>query len=162
MREPEKILNDVRSNIVKALNPDGSADAKDGMDAVLCAFDLKNKILHAACANNPIWYIQNGKLNKILPDKIPVGSHTNMSQSFTKHTIRLQAGDSVYLFTDGYADQFGGPKNKKFRYKQLEETLLANVHLPMKEQKDVLDKTFENWKGNYDQVDDVLAIGIRI
>jgi PAS domain S-box-containing protein len=162
MREPDKILNDVRSNIIKALNPDGTSDTKDGMDAVLCAFDLKNKILHAACANNPVWYIQNGKLKKILPDKIPVGSHTNMHQSFTKHSIQLQKGDSVYLFTDGYADQFGGPNNKKFRYKQLEETLLANVHLSMKEQKDILDKTFEEWKGNYEQVDDVLAIGIQI
>jgi len=160
--EPHEILNEVRQSIVKALNPDGQDERKDGMDAVLCAIDVKNKILHAACANNPIWYIQNGELKEIKPDKMPVGSHTNMETSFTKHSIQLQEGDSIYLFTDGYADQFGGPKNKKFRYKQLEDILLANTLLPMKTQKDILENAFMEWKGKCEQVDDVLVIGIRI
>jgi len=162
IREPDKILNEVRLSIVKALNPDGNEERKDGMDAVLCAIDLKNKILHAACANNPIWYIQNGELKEIKPDKMPVGSHTNIATPFTKHSIQLQPGDSVYLFTDGYADQFGGPKNKKFRYKQLKEILLGNTLLPMKMQKDILQKAFEDWQGKCEQIDDVLVIGIRI
>lgn len=160
--DPDKILNDVRQSIVRALNPDGNDERKDGMDAVLCSIDIKNKVLHAACANNPIWYIQNGELKEIKPDKMPVGSHTNMEVSFTKHSIQLQDGDSIYLFTDGYADQFGGPKNKKFRYKQLEDILLANTLLPMKTQKDILENAFMEWKGKCEQVDDVLVIGIRI
>jgi len=93
---------------------------------------------------------------------MPVGSHDNMNVSFTKHTIQLQAGDLIYAFTDGFADQFGGPKNKKFRYKQLEKLLLDNSHLPMNEQKEILNRSFDNWKGKCEQVDDVLVIGIRI
>ena len=160
--EPDKILNDVRLGIVKALNPDGSEDRKDGMDAVLCCIDRKNKILYASCANNPIWYIRSGELYEIKPDKMPVGSHELMANPFTKHTVQMQEGDSVYLFTDGLADQFGGPKNKKFRYKQFEELLLSNVLFPMKLQKDIIEKTFLDWKGTCEQVDDVLVIGIRI
>lgn len=162
LSSPDEILGAARTGIINALNPDGASDAKDGMDAVLCAFDRKTNMLHAACANNPIWYIQNGEVKGIKPDKMPVGSHMNMHQPFTKHSIQLHEGDTVYLFTDGYADQFGGPKNKKFRYKQLEELLLANNWLPMKTQKDALEKAFMDWKGTWEQVDDVLVIGIRI
>ena len=162
LREPNEILNNVRANIVKALNPDGSTEKKDGMDAVLCAIDLKRKMLYATCANNPIWIARNGIIDEIAPDKMPVGSHINMDKSFTKHSVQLQQGDIVYLFTDGYADQFGGPKGKKFKYKQLNEQLLAINDKPLAEQKTILEKTFEDWKGNLEQVDDVLVIGIRL
>jgi serine phosphatase RsbU (regulator of sigma subunit) len=81
---------------------------------------------------------------------------------FTNHTIELQKGDCIYLFTDGYADQFGGEKGKKFKYSNLKEMLLKNHQLPMSEQKEKLDQTIENWKGNLEQVDDILIIGIQI
>jgi serine phosphatase RsbU (regulator of sigma subunit) len=93
---------------------------------------------------------------------MPVGKYQDSHASFNMQTIDLKKGDVVYTFTDGYADQFGGPKGKKFKYKQLEDTLLANHHLPMEEQKTVLNTKFENWKGNLEQVDDVLVIGIKI
>ena len=160
--EPQLILNSVREGIMNALNPDGTSDAKDGMDAVLCVIDKQSNMLHTACANNPIWYVQNGAMLEIKPDKMPVGNHTNMGQSFTKNSIQLNSGDTIYLFTDGYADQFGGPKNKKFRYKQLQEVLLKNNHLPMKQQMNELERIFLDWKGTCEQVDDVLVIGIRI
>ena len=145
---------------------DGSSSvgcgAIDGMDAILCSIDLKNKILHAACANNPLWLARNGEIQELAPDKMPVGLHDNMATSFTKQTVQLQEGDIIYIFTDGYADQFGGPKNKKFRYKQLEELLLSINDRSMPDQKQILDKTIEDWKGTCEQVDDILVIGIRI
>lgn len=161
LRDTDQILNDVRSNVIRALNPDGKSEAKDGMDAVLCAIDFKNNLLHASCANNPVWLLQNGKINEIAPDKMPVGLHSTMNP-FKKNTTQLNKNDIIYIFTDGYADQFGGPKGKKFKYRQLEEVLLANHHLPMNEQKDILDKTYNNWKGDLEQVDDVLVIGIKV
>ena len=81
---------------------------------------------------------------------------------YATQIVPLQEGDCIYMFTDGYADQFGGPKGKKFKYKQLEETLVSNVHLPMTEQKERLHTTFENWKGSLEQIDDVLIMGIRV
>jgi len=161
IREPDKIFNDVRSEILKALNPDGKIGTHDGMDAVLCAFDLKNNLLHAACANNHILIINNGKVKKITSDKMPVGSHLFI-EPFTKHSVQLQKGDVIYLFSDGYADQFGGAKIKKFMYKQFEETLLAIHHLSMQEQKNTIEKKFDDWKGDLPQVDDVLVIGIKV
>lgn len=160
-RDTDKILNDVRSNVIKALNPDGKGEAKDGMDSVLCSIDLKNNILQVSCANNPVWILQNGEINEVAPDKMPVGLHSTMG-SFKKNSVQLNKGDIIYTFTDGYADQFGGPKGKKFKYKQLEEVLIANHHLPMHEQKNILEKIYDDWKGNLEQVDDVLLIGIRI
>ena len=82
--------------------------------------------------------------------------------SFKKNSVQLNKGDIIYLFTDGYADQFGGPKGKKFKYKQQEEVILANHHLPMKEQRDTLEKEYDDWKGELEQVDDMLVIGIKI
>jgi len=103
----------------------------------------------------------HGEINEIAPDKMPVGLHSTM-YSFKNNSVQLNKGDIIYLFTDGYADQFGGPKGKKFKYKQLEEVILANHHLPMSEQRNVLEKIYDDWKGTLEQVDDVLVIGIRI
>jgi len=171
LRDTDKILNDVRSNVIKALNPDGKGEGKDGMDSVFCQIDFKNNILHASCANNPIWILRNSplsfgegkgvRLDEIAPDKMPVGLHSTMD-SFKNNSVQLNKGDIIYLFTDGYADQFGGPKGKKFKYKQLEEVILANHHLPMNEQKNILEKIYDDWKGTLEQVDDVLVIGIRV
>jgi phosphoserine phosphatase RsbU/P len=93
---------------------------------------------------------------------MPVGKFGDEHAPFNMQSVQLQKGDIVYTFTDGYADQFGGPKGKKFKYKQLEDLLLTNAHLPMEEQKTILNTKFEAWKGNLEQVDDVLVIGIKI
>lgn len=159
---PDSILNNIRTEIIKALNAEGSEESKDGMDAVICKLDLANMKLQYAAANNPFYIIRNKELLTCKADKMPVGKGHDDSISFTFNEIALQKGDLIYTFTDGYADQFGGPKGKKFKYKQLEELLLSICKLSLKEQSAVLGETFEAWKGQLDQVDDVLIIGIKL
>jgi len=162
---PDRILNDVRDNIIKALNPDRvDTESQDGMDCSLCAFDFKNGVLQTACANNPVWIVRKdtGELEEIAPDKMPVGIQYGDQKSFTVRNLKLNQGDVVYMFTDGYADQFGGPKGKKFKYKALSEKIKMISDKPMQEQKNILEQTFEEWRGNLEQVDDVLIMGIRV
>ncbi len=161
---PDKILNEQRKEIVKALNPKGNENSKDGMDCVLCAFDLNTDkpSLEFAAANNPLWLVRNGEMLKFSADKMPVGKYEESAGDFKLNKIELQKNDIVYTFTDGYADQFGGPKGKKFMYKQLEETILSNAHLAMAEQHKVLMDKINDWKGNTEQIDDILVVGIRI
>lgn len=163
MEQPEKILNAQRYAIIMALNPEGSEEiSKDGMDCVLCSFDFKNRKLAFACANNPLWVLRNGEMLDIRPDKFPVGLHEGEQKPFTRHEMDLLPGDIVYTFTDGFADQFGGPRGKKFKYAQLKETLIANAALPMHEQKTRLEQVFDDWKGELDQLDDMLVIGVKV
>ena len=159
---PDLILNNIRTEIIKALNTEGSEESKDGMDAVLCKLDIKNMKLQYAAANNPFYIIRDNELLLCKADKMPVGKGHDDSISFTFNEIALQKGDIIYTFTDGYADQFGGTKGKKFKYKQLEDILLSICSLPMKEQSALLNQKFEDWKGSLDQVDDVLIIGTKI
>ncbi len=160
---PHLILDKLRDEIIHALNPEGtSEEAKDGMDAVLCAFDFAAKKLYYAAANNSFYIVRNKQLVICPADKMPVGKYHGEPPSFTAHTVSLEPGDLVYTFTDGFADQFGGPKGKKLKYKSFEEKLLSVSHLPMAEQKKELNTMFQIWKSDYEQVDDVLVIGIRI
>ncbi len=161
---PDLILNNVREQIIAILNPEGTeTESKDGMDCMLCSFDIKNKQVEFAAANNPLWILKNGttEIEEYKPDKQPVGFHS-VYKPFTLQTVPLEKGDIVYSFTDGFADQFGGPKGKKFKYKQLEELILANAHLPMLEQRNIFEKSFVSWQGELEQIDDVLVIGVRI
>ncbi|MCD6019688.1 MAG: protein serine/threonine phosphatase [Bacteroidetes bacterium] len=161
--KPDWILNYIRTEIIKALNSDGSGkESKDGMDAILCKLNLKGMKLEYAAANNSFYIIRNQEILTCKADKMPVGMGHDDSVSFTYNQIALQSGDLIYTFTDGYADQFGGPKGKKFKYKQLEELLLSVHHLPMYEQRRILEQKFVSWKGNLDQVDDVLIIGVKV
>jgi serine phosphatase RsbU (regulator of sigma subunit) len=160
---PEMVLNDIRSRIIKALNPEGTDEEKDGMDCSLCLFDLDKLTLQAGCANNGLLIIKkDGSVVKIEPDKMPVGKQYGSQRSFDLKTAKLDKGDCIYMFTDGYADQFGGPKGKKFRIQQLEEKLLQIAGKAMKEQKKLLDQIFEDWRGEQSQIDDVLVIGVRV
>lgn len=161
--EPDLILDHVREEIIKALNPEGAEiESKDGMDCVLCAFDFNKMELQFAAANNPLWIIRNSELIEYKPDKIPVGMYHGELKPFSLQNVKLLKNDIVYTFTDGYADQFGGEKGKKFKYQQLKELLLANTHLSMQEQRKLLDERIDGWKGNLEQVDDILVIGIKI
>ncbi|MFY9309437.1 MAG: SpoIIE family protein phosphatase [Bacteroidia bacterium] len=160
---PDLVFNQVREDIIKALNPEGTQEeGRDGMDASFCSFDFNNLKLEYACANNPIWVLRNDTLIESKFDKMPVGMYGGPKTDFTLHSIDLQKGDTIYLFTDGYADQFGGPKGKKFKYAQLKETILSIHKSPLKEQQQILHKVIESWKGKLDQVDDILVVGIRI
>lgn len=160
---PDIILNHVREEIIHALNPPGSTEiSKDGMDAVVCKLNLKKRSLQFASANNSFYLIRNNTLLTCKADKMPVGKGHDDSIAFTFNEIKLQKGDLLYIFTDGLADQFGGPAGKKFKYKQLENLLLNFHQEQMTVQKQEIDSAFEKWKGNLEQVDDVCLIGIKI
>lgn len=167
LSEPAEILNATRCRIISYLKNDGSAEGgKDGMDCSLIRFDFKNKKMSYAAANNPVWIV---RFRDVLPelielncDKMPVGKHDRDQTGFTQYEFDLQTGDMVYAITDGFPDQFGGPKGKKFMYRQLKETLQAMAHLKVSEQSSLLGKIFADWKGDLEQVDDVTIIGVRV
>ncbi len=160
--EPAPALAMLRRKVINAMQQT-DAETGDGMDIVLCAFDAAKKELSAACANNPLWLIRDENITVVAPDKFPVGIFPGEPRRFTAHAVSLQPGDMIYMFTDGFADQFGGPRGKKFSYKQLRELLLHIHKLPMETQKAELEKAFLEWKGkDEEQVDDVLVVGIRI
>ncbi len=160
---PEKILNQLREEIIKALNPeDALEESKDGMDIVLCSYDFDAMQLDFAAANNSLYLIRDEKLLEYKSDKFPVGKYQDEQSSFTLQTISLQKNDCIYSFTDGFADQFGGPQGKKYKYKQFKEQLLKNHKLSFENQKKLIDNEIENWRGTLDQIDDILMIGIKI
>jgi serine phosphatase RsbU (regulator of sigma subunit) len=169
---PHEILNHTRTKIIETLKNDGSAEGgKDGMDGSLLSFDFKTNILQCASANSSIWIIRNvsntelerkPKLIEIKADRFPIGKHDRDTTSFTLHTINLHKGDVVYTLTDGFPDQFGGLKGKKFKHKHLKELLLEIANEPMQTQQQKLNSAFESWKADLEQVDDVCLIGVRI
>ncbi len=162
-----EILNQLRKGIQAALKQGNSGiGSKDGMDIALCVFDAgKNQIRYAG-AYRPLYLFSDAypeKLKKINGDKFPVGgAQFGEEQSFTEHILQLNKGDMIYLFTDGYSDQFGGEKGRKFMLKQLTDLLGTCWHHPAKEQQRILEESFADWKKSNDQVDDVLIAGIRV
>lgn len=160
LTDPGQILDKARELVLDTFRKSGE-NVKDGMDISLLVKDLKSNIYKWAGANNPFWYIRNKIVNEITADKQPIGL-SDEPQPFSTHILNLEIGDILFLFTDGYADQFGGPKGKKFKYKPLKESLLENSHLSMNQQFSIVSKTFKEWKGNLEQVDDVCMIGIKI
>ena len=161
--KPSDIFNATRTTIIKRLQKDGSKEGgKDGMDASLTVYDLKNKKLFTAAANSAIWLVRNNEVIEINFDKMPLGKHDLQHISFSQQETDLQTGDVIYTLTDGFADQFGGTSGKKFMSKKLRELLAANAHMPMQKQKELLENTFKDWVGNLEQVDDVTLIGVRV
>jgi len=158
-----EILSYLRKDIIKALRQTGKKyETHDGIDIALCILDSGKKTLQYSGANNPLYFIRNDELAEIKADRMPVGIHVRMNQKFTNHVIQLEKGDSIYLFSDGYPDQFGGPEGVKFRYKKFKQLLLSIHDKPMKKQKAILDKTMQEWQGNFEQIDDMLILGFRI
>lgn len=155
-----KIL-DKTTDLVLDTFSKGGEEIKDGMDISLLCFNLKKQEINWSGANNQLWYIKNNELIEVKADKQPVGK-SDHRKDFTSHNIKWERGMSLYLFTDGYSDQFGGPKGKKFKYKQIGELLLSINDKTMKEQCAVFNQTFINWKGHLEQVDDVTVIGIKL
>ncbi len=162
--KPNLILNQVNKNISKMLHQTEKDSAvRDGMDIALVAIDKKNNKIEYSGAYNPLWIIRNGQLMETSGNKFPIGAFVGEQlQMFTLHQFDLLKGDAIYVFTDGYADQFGGPKGKKFKYKSLQQLLLNNQHLAMEQQKQLLDSTIEQWRNNLEQVDDILILGVKI
>lgn len=168
VRDPAEALNLLRLKVITALHNQAEqeqADAgqlRDGMDIVLCRYEAATRKLSFACANNPLWILRNGAIIEFEADKFPVGLHHGNLQYFRSQQTELQPGDQLCLFTDGFADQFGGPKGKKLGYKKLRELLLLHHRLSPEEQKTALQNGFSEWKAGHDQVDDVLLVGIKI
>jgi len=162
LTDPGEILNKTRTLIIEEFEK-SEEDVKDGMDISLISLSLISNDLSWAGANNPLWIIRKGSntIEEIKPNKQPIGKYTNMLP-FTTHTLKLQKGDIVYVFTDGYQDQFGGEKGKKFKASKMKELLLRMQNESMDIQREIIDKEFENWKGGLEQVDDVTIIGIRV
>jgi serine phosphatase RsbU (regulator of sigma subunit) len=167
--KPSEILDELNSGLSETLRQkEEDSVVKDGMDMALCALYKKNDkhFVEFSGANNPVWIIRAGsppRLEEIKGDKFPIGIFIGEKlNQFRSHTIELFPGDTVYVFTDGYADQFGGDKGKKFKYKPIQQLLLGIQDRSMPEQKEILDKTILSWMGNLEQVDDILMIGVRI
>jgi serine phosphatase RsbU (regulator of sigma subunit) len=160
---PDLILNELRKEIIKSLKQGEDSKSRDGMDLSLICLNSETNVLQVACANNPVWIIKgDGALLEIKPDKQPIGYVSLTPQDFTLNTIQLQKGDIIYQFSDGFADQFGGEKGKKYKYNQLKELLLNAKNISMSEQNLLLRNSFEKWKGLLVQIDDVLVTGIKI
>ncbi len=164
LTKPALILNDVNKNISRMLHQsEDTASVKDGMDVALLSIKKNDTSVQYAGAYNPLWIVSDGMIQEINANKHPVGAFLGEElKQFTNHELNLKRGDTLYIFTDGYADQFGGPKGKKFKYSQLKDLLLKINHLSMEEQKEILSNNIEQWKGKLEQIDDILIIGIRL
>ncbi|MCD4833526.1 MAG: tetratricopeptide repeat protein [Bacteroidales bacterium] len=161
--KPSEILSLLRRKIIKTMvHANRINESKDGIDLALVVIDYNKMILEYAGAYNPLYYIRDHMLNVIKADRMPVGISEKPIAPFTNHTMEIQKGDLFYMFTDGFVDQFGGPRKKKFRIGNLRELLLDIHEKEMTEQKRILYETLINWKGQQPQVDDVLSIGIKI
>ena len=158
----DEILNRLRAKVIAALEQKGMTEQKDGMDISLCVWNKLDNTMEFAGANNPLWLLRDGIMAEYKADKMPIGTYLGMEVPFSSTVISLQKSDVIYLSTDGYADQFGGEKGKKMKYKPFMELLVSTSLLDMKAQKHELEKAFEDWKKNYEQVDDVSVIGIRV
>lgn len=161
--QPSKVLESMNSIIKKILHQDKGSDIKDGMDMALCTFDKQTYVLEYAGANNPVYIISEGKLNIIKASKLTVGSmQDNITEPPINHSVQLKKGDSFYIFSDGYVDQFGGMDNKKFKTSRFQELLISINNLSMRNQKNMIQTKFKEWQGINEQVDDVMVIGIRV
>jgi serine phosphatase RsbU (regulator of sigma subunit) len=163
-RKACEILDTLNEGVITTLNENKSEGSiKDGMDMALCIFDLKAKKAEFAGANNPLILIRNNEIVKFRGDRFPIGAFDgNKPQKFKNNEIPILPGDSFYLFSDGFEDQFGGPENKKFMSKRFEELLKEVSPLPVNDQKKVLIERLSAWMGTNEQVDDILVIGIKI
>ncbi len=163
------ILDQLRENVITALSQKGAeGEQKDGMDMGLCVIDFEKKNMEFSGAQNSLYMIRNDELDETKADRMPVAYYEKLDH-FIGHTIDLKPGDRFYMFSDGYADQFGGPNGKKFMYKSFKNLLLSIHDKPMSEQKEILNQTIEDWKAvpdpdgkPHEQVDDILIVGVHI
>lgn len=159
---PAAILDQLNVEVSRSLIQRGDEVISDGMDLALIAYDKKHKNLEYAGAYNPLVIIRDGEVITIKGNRFPIGMATAREKKFTNVEVDIQSGDNLYMFSDGYADQFGGPEGKKFKVVNLKKELLKISHLPMNQQKEQLLKTLDNWMGGVSQIDDILVIGTRV
>ncbi|MFT4601762.1 MAG: transcriptional regulator with GAF, ATPase, and Fis domain [Arenicella sp.] len=160
--EPAKILYQLDKIVYKTLqNNLEETNIKDGMDMAICAYNKKTKVLHFSGAYNPLYMIRNNVMMEIKGDKIAIGSGQTERQ-YKNEEIQMQTGDCIYLFSDGYADQFGGERGKKFKYSRFKDLLVTHHKQPMMRQHDILDMCIDDWQGDLEQLDDICIIGVSI
>jgi phosphoserine phosphatase RsbU/P len=158
---PAVILNKLREMIVQSLRQNSGTEVKDGMDMAVITIDNSQNTLEFSGAQNPMYLVRDKELIQIKGDRMPVSIYDRMDD-FTNHTMGIKENDQIYLFSDGYADQFGGPAGKKFKYKAFKELIVKNCEKPMKEQNMLFGKAFDEWKGEHEQIDDLVIFGIKI
>lgn len=168
IKSPEKVLNTLRDEIIKALNQEGaSEERKDGMDISFCKIIKYDGFIHngiklqCACANNPIYIVRNGEVFDVKPDKMPIGKYAGEEKSFTLHELRIQEGDLIYTLSDGFCDQFGGEKGKKLMSKRFKQWISELSNIDFKEVKTCLEQKFNTWIGKGEQIDDVTVFAIK-
>jgi len=165
---PSVIMDKLSKGVVKTLHAksggeDYSQQTKDGMDMSMCIVDYEKMQMEFAGAFNPLYLVRKGTITQYKADKFPVGLRSDEEiKTYTNNVIQLQEGDTFYIFSDGYADQFGGPKGKKFMAGNFRELLLRTSREPIERQKDILDRNLETWRGELEQVDDILVIGVQV
>jgi len=161
--EPGKILTKLNKEVIETLHQrSDSGDVYDGMDLALACYHRDTGYLEYAGAFNPLYLVRNGEILETKADKVSIGrSSFKTLMEFTNHRIKIRKGDTVYLFSDGYADQFGGEFMKKFKYRNMKELILRIQPEPVEKQRSILDQTIEEWKGDVEQLDDILVIGRR-
>jgi serine phosphatase RsbU (regulator of sigma subunit) len=158
LTEPGSILDQTRALVVQEFEK-SEEEVQDGMDIALCS--IQGMKLKYAGANNPLWIIRNGEIIETKANKQPIGKYEHQ-EAFDTHQFGLQKGDTLYIFSDGYVDQFGGEKGKKLKSKAFKRMLLEIQDLEMLDQKSYLEKAFLDWKGSLDQIDDICVIGVRV
>jgi len=160
--KPSEILDALSKHVSERLKQGEKAEVKDGMDMALFSFDKQKMQLQFAGAHNPLYLIRNGELTEYKGDRKSIGYGHHYSQLFTNQELRIEKGDCIYIFSDGFVDQRGGVKNKKFYYPPFRKLLIDIHQLPFNEQQKRLEKTIKMWKGNIPQVDDMLIVGLRV
>jgi serine phosphatase RsbU (regulator of sigma subunit) len=163
---PQKILSELNRGVKNSLNQNNDNGSRDGMDAAIVRIESKanQTVLTYSGANRPLWIIRKdaAMLEEIKATKHAIGGFTTNDQIFDEHRIELNSGDCFYIFTDGFADQFGGDKQKKITTKVFKEVLVNNRNTPPAEMKQILENFLHGWKGNNEQIDDILVIGVRV
>lgn len=160
--DPGRILDLLDEGVAITLRPDEDAGTKDGMDISLCKINLEQREVEYAGAHRPLYIMRGGALEEVKGNKFPIGGGIFKNQTnFTNNRIKLGAGDSIYFCSDGFCDQFGGPRGRKFGARQLREMIQKVHNMPMKEALHVFEEQWQNWKGNEKQTDDVMLIGIK-
>jgi serine phosphatase RsbU (regulator of sigma subunit)/tetratricopeptide (TPR) repeat protein len=160
--DPALALQQLDSKLRMLLKKSADQGANDGMDIALCSLHMKTQQLQYAGAHRPLLIQRGTEILEFKPDKLSIGGYNVGDKVFTNHRLAMQNGDIIYLFTDGYTDQFGGPKGKKFKYRQLKELFLLIKDKPMKEQRELIASAFKQWRQIQEQVDDILVLGVRI
>ena len=158
---PAEILKHLQNEISSSLKKTDS-DSHAGMDIAICCFDLKKNEIEFAGAKRPLWIIRNNEMIIYAADKFSIGSQYYENESFTNHIINIQTGDAIFIFSDGFPDQFGGENGKKLLTNNFKELLLSIQSKNINEQGKLLRDHFQSWKGSNEQVDDVMVIGIKI